>query len=115
MYLKVSVQSDGGRCHVRDAWLQLKDMREHITNCRDHPSNRLLSLVSPPRKPCQTQVEQLKAFAHRANIEREECLEREKASAREKGLGVETGSSSTRFGGEREVRKASMLSFVVIP
>lgn len=41
-----------------------------------------------PPHDCFAQVEQLKAFAHRVNTEREECLERERASASSgRGLG----------------------------
>lgn len=36
-----------------------------------------------PGGGCPSQVEQLKTFAQRANVEREECLERERASARD--------------------------------
>lgn len=45
-----------------------------------------------------SQVEQLKVFAHRANLEREECLEREKASARDRAGGGGSGGGGGGYG-----------------
>lgn len=61
-----------------------------------------------------SQVEQLKEFARRANIERDECVMRERATSRKRGEGgcsdVISGGSGIRGGGRGGMVSRQVMS-----